>query len=350
MRRKFEQFFFGMRVFFRYLTIKNLIKIINFIFKRYLRKEAIPFSVVFAVTYDCQCKCVHCSVGDCATGNKEMTTLEIKSLIDDIDVWGPIKITFFGGEPMMRPDLVELVSYAASKGIRCAVDTNGIAVTESKIKELKSAGIGNINVSIDSADPAIHDKLRKYNGCFDAALKAVRLCVNNDVPCLVSTYASNRSVRDGDLEAIIALAKKEGVEGVKILFPILSGRWRKQEQEALSKEGRAYLKSLLDPSYVYIEDALEMVKREGKGCSAIEKNLIYISPYGDVQPCPAIPVTFGNVRSERFTVIVKRMMEHVFYKKHKYCTSCLMNEDSFRKKYFAVNEDGGVPVDVEKII
>ena len=72
--------------------------------------------------------------------------------------------------------------------------------------------------------------------------------------------------------------------------------------------------NILDPSYVYVEDALEMLKKRSQGCSAIERNLIYISPYGDIQPCPAIPISFGNVRNESMAGIIKSMDNFNFFK------------------------------------
>jgi MoaA/NifB/PqqE/SkfB family radical SAM enzyme len=349
MIRVWTQFVFGLRIFFQRLTFKNTRKILVFIFRRYICQKPVPFSVVLAITYHCQCRCVHCSVGDYAVSKDELSTQELKDVIDAIDIWGPIKITFFGGEPLLRKDIAELVAYASSKGIRTSLDTNGVNLTEPVIEKLKSSGIGNINVSIDSADPATHDRLRKYPGCFDAAVNAIRLCARFNISCLVSTYISNRSVRERDLEKVIALARQEKASGVKVLFPILSGRWRTQDNEALSAAGQDYLQSLLDPSYVYIEDALEMVKHKGKGCSAIEKNLVYISPSGDVQPCPAIPVRFGNVREEPLLEIVHKMMSHAFYNEHRSCSECLMNEPAFRQQYFATKGKEGQPLDVQDL-
>jgi len=328
-----KQLLFAKRVFFRRMTFKNIKKTIVFIYRRYIKGEDLPFSVVMAITYQCQCGCVHCSVADMGlnSGDKEMSTQDFKKLIDDIDEWGPLKITFFGGEPLLRRDLAELVAYASSKGIRPSIDSNGLAFNEPRLKELIKAGVSNINVSLDSPDSKVHDEYRKVPGCFDAAIRALRLCVKYGVPCLIGTYAKNSSRHSRDLEGIIAIAKREKVNGVKILFPILSGKWRTKDAELLDNEGRIYVRALLDPSYVYVEDAIEM---EGKKCSAIEKNLIYVSPYGDIQPCPAIPVSFGNLLNEPMLKIVKRMMSHPFYTKHSDCSRCLMNDKKFREQYF----------------
>ncbi|MBU1999316.1 MAG: radical SAM protein [Candidatus Omnitrophica bacterium] len=316
--------------------------------KRFLLRTPVPVSVVFALTYKCQCNCVHCSVGDYNKFGNTLSTKEIKETIDFIARWGPIKITFFGGEPLLRKDILDIVKYASGKGLRVSVDTNGICLDKAMVVSLKRARVSNINVSIDSVNAEIHDTLRRSPGCFGKAIEGLELCVKHNIPCLISTYASKGAIKRKDLEGIVRLGKRIGVSGVKILFPILSGKWRKAEEERLDPEEEDYIKSLIDPSFVYLEDALEMLKSSGKGCSALRRNLIYISPYGDIQPCPAIPISFGNIRSENIRKIVVRMTRHDFFRKYASCKGCLMNAKGFRVKYFLKANEAGLPLYVDK--
>lgn len=342
-----RQFFFGLRVFFRGLTVRNLAHISRFLFKRFVLGRPVPFSVVLALTYRCQCRCVHCSIGDYQAGN-ELSGERLASLIDDIATEGAVKITFFGGEPLVHPDVEALVRRATARGVRSSLDTNGLLLTRDLALRLKAAGIGNINVSLDSAVPATHDTLRKFEGCFKAAVQAIRVCRELGIPCLVSTYASKRSLADGDLANIIKLARELGASGVKILFPILSGQWRKKEEERLDECEEAALMALMDPGYVYLEDALQMTKKRGKGCSAGERNLVYISPQGDVQPCPAVPVSFGSLSKKSFGEVMAFMYGHEFFRHYGGVSGCLMNEVLFRARLFS---SGAVkyPIDISEL-
>lgn len=330
--RSFKMFVFGIRVFFNNITFNNIIQILRFSFKRYLLGKRVPVSAVFALTYRCQCSCVHCSVGDYME-KEEIDSESAKKIIFSLKKFGVLKITFFGGEPLLRKDIVELVSFASKLGLRTSIDTNGIFINDKLVSELKKAGIGNINVSIDSSDPRIHDFLRKYDGCFEKAVNAIKICVKNNIPVIISTYASKRALNSGDLEKIIDLGKKLKVKGVKILFPILSGKWRKKEEELLNDSETSRLMGLTDPAFVYIEDALEMVKSNSKGCSALRGNLIYISPTGEVQPCPAVPLSFGNVRDKNIEEILS-LMEYKFSLKYSGKSGCIMNDGEFRKDLF----------------
>lgn len=334
---------FGLKVFFKRITFKNMILIAKFVFKRYILKIKIPFSVVFALTYRCQCNCIHCSVADYERNKHELTTSQIKKIISMIKELGCIKVTFFGGEPFLRDDIIELVSYTSSLGLRVSIDTNGIGVNREIITYLKRHGISNINVSIDSADENIHDSLRGVKGCFKKAIETIKLCVENKIPVLVSTYASKRALNSGDIKRIIELAKKLNANGVKILFPILSGKWRKKEEELLTENELKILNSLIDPSYVYLEDALEMFKTFSKSCSAMNHNLIYISPSGELQPCPAIPYSFGNVLEKDLKKIYFTMLNHDFFKKYSHNKGCIMNDINFRTDLFS-NNNSNYPI------
>lgn len=343
-----KQFIFGVRVFFNKCSFKTYLKMVKFIYKRYILGRPIPFAVILSLTYKCQCNCIHCFVSDYDRNEEDLTTEEIISILNFIDSWGSLKITFFGGEPLLREDLIQLVGHASKKGIRISIDTNGILLDEAMLIELKNARVANINISLDSADEEIHDDLRQKKGCFRSAVNALELCVKHSVPCLISTYASRRAIKEKSPENLIRLGKQIGARGVKILFPILSGKWRDCESERLNREEEEYVKNILDRSYVYIEDALEMINKKWKGCSAIDRNIIYISPYGDIQPCAAIPVTFGNIRDEGIDNIVKRMEGHSFFKKFKSCKTCLMNDNTFRHIYYLNKITSALPIDVQE--
>ena len=81
---------FGASVFFLRLTPGNAVNISRFVWRRYVLDQPVPVSVVIAVTDDCQCNCVHCSVGDYARRADPLTTEEVKATLDYVQKWGPI--------------------------------------------------------------------------------------------------------------------------------------------------------------------------------------------------------------------------------------------------------------------
>jgi MoaA/NifB/PqqE/SkfB family radical SAM enzyme len=74
-----------------------------------------------------------------------------------------------------------------------------------------------------------------------------------------------------------------------------------------------------------------MARNSSESCSGLDKNFFYISPFGDIQLCPAIPVSFGNIRAEGLDSILNRMWSHEISKTK--CRGCIMNDEGFRKKF-----------------
>lgn len=103
-------------------------------------------------TNRCNLKCSHCyqDAGDAKTA--ELTTEEGKKLIDEIARAGFKSMIFSGGEPLMRPDIFELVAYAASKGLRPVFCTNGMMITKEVAQKLKDCGAMAMGISLDSLD------------------------------------------------------------------------------------------------------------------------------------------------------------------------------------------------------
>ncbi|MFD4904605.1 cytosylglucuronate decarboxylase [Kitasatospora purpeofusca] len=83
-------------------------------------------------------------------------------------------VRFTGGEPLMHPDVVELVRAGAGAGMRMSLITNG-SMLPKLVKDLAAAGLAQVIVSLDGATAATHDTYRRSPGMFDAGLRGLRL-------------------------------------------------------------------------------------------------------------------------------------------------------------------------------
>ena len=93
--------------------------------KEVKRSEEKPLAAMFAVTYRCQCSCKHCgSAHLLRKDQKEVTTKEAKDIIHQIAGVGAESITFFGGEPLLRKDLPELIKCCSESAMGSRVETN----------------------------------------------------------------------------------------------------------------------------------------------------------------------------------------------------------------------------------
>ena len=280
------------------------------------------------LTYRCQLNCVHCGVyGQRDDSRSELSREEVFDLIDQSYSLGIYFIIFSGGEPLMRDEISDYVKHSVNRGIMAAVSTNGLLLSKGVILELKKSGISFINLSIDSADPAMHDKLRGLNGCFLKASQAITDCVKVGIPVLVSTYATKENIASRELEKIISFSRCIGASGVRVLLAARAGKWSNCLDLSLSEAEKEYLGSLLDPCYVYFEGVCNKFTE----CNAALKKLLYVSAYGDVQPCSFVPINFGNIRNDTLAGIWLRMSKNDFYSSLNAC-ECITRSKVFYDK------------------
>jgi MoaA/NifB/PqqE/SkfB family radical SAM enzyme len=293
-----------------------------YIFGKRSHGHKAEFTVMLGVTYSCQFNCAHCGVkGYEKNGCREFSTEELVETINNL----PPKtkfIVFTGGEPLLQKDLPKLISVAKNKKLGTFLNTNGYLLTKEITKNLKQAGLDAIEISIDNANPQIHDSLRKHQNAFENALSGIKNCLLEKIPCSINTYATKENIKNGELEKIILLGKELGVNFVKILSPILSGKWLKNDELKLNENERKRLKKILRFDFAFLED---------DDCYSVRKKMIYISPYGDIQPCCYIPIIFGNLKESSIEEIVKKMWDHPMYRMK--TKECIMNNEEFRKKY-----------------
>ena len=336
--------------YFKNLIINSSIKQYN----KYVRKLRSANQPLFdrvlmiALTYQCQCKCIHCGSASYKQDKKnELASNEIFWLIDQTKRLGAKGIYFFGGEPLIIPELSNYIRYAKQNGLLVKLDTNGLLLNEEIVRNLKACGIDLIGVSIDSPEETVHDKLRGINGIFQKAINGIKHCRNYGINCFISTYATKENLKNGDLEKTINLAKNLGVK-TRILSSICCGKWINRDDLILSVEEIELLKCLLEKGTVYWEIEESDKKNMSFSCATFEENFFYVSAYGDVQPCCYLPVTFGNIRKEPLENIVRKMWNSKKFIFHEKFKDCPVNNRYFRERCNSLIElKGDYPIRFE---
>jgi len=287
--------------------------------------------IAVSITYECQFQCLHCCMSLFEKNRKkELSVGEIKKMIDQLG--NEVDIVYLvGGEPLVRKnDVLEIINYSASKGLATSMDTNAFSLDYKTAKQLKDAKLNSINISLDSSIPEEHDRLRRHKGSYNAVIQAMENCRKAGLPFLISTYVTKERLKNRELIEIIKLAKEKGASGVRILEPKMAGKWLENSKIVLDDKDRELFSELLEPGFVFHE-----YKENLSGhslCYSGLKGYIYISPYGDVQPCPLVPVSFGNIRQKDVRKLIKRMWEDKMFTKFSK-EECRINSPEFRKKY-----------------
>jgi MoaA/NifB/PqqE/SkfB family radical SAM enzyme len=250
----------------------------------------VPNLITIGLTYRCQCNCVHCSANvPNRIERPELETRQVKEIIDQAKRLGIIRVTFFGGEPVLRDDICDLVRYAHDAGMITRINTNGWLLNRELVSNLKAAGLTMCDVSIDDPDPQMHDSLRGRPGLYAKAVDGIQILKEFKIPCEIVTYASKRIVPLG-LEDIISMGKRLKVFAVSIVFPMATGCWHESFEELLTEEEKEEVRKFGDFHLVHVE----MPSHSSK-CNVAKKAGIYVSPEGNVTPCPFVPYVIGNM-------------------------------------------------------
>lgn len=287
-----------------------------------------PRQLWIGVTYRCQCSCVHCGLGLSDADDSELSNAEIADLLAKARRSGIMEVVFFGGEPLLRPDLMEMIKISHKMGFLTSIFTNGLLLEESKVAELKKSGLVRCNVSLDSAFPAKHDKLRGVPGCFDRAVEGIGYLRTAGIKVGIWTYVSRQDADDGlgDLRNLIRSTKELGAQMLMVLFSIASGKWADHEEHILTLDQREQVRELASDPIVRLE-----FPSEQHSCLA-GSYFFYVSPHGDVSPCPTLAFSMGNIRDERFDQIFKRILEsQASFAEVR--GSCAAQSRDFRKRY-----------------
>lgn len=138
-----------------------------------------PSQVALDITNKCNLRCLHCynESGENIQSENELTDDEVMALIDDLCKIKIFNLCFCGGEPLLRKDLIiRAVKKLKENNIpNVAIVTNGLLLTKDIAKEFKDVGLTRVQISLDGASCASHDRLRNKRGAFDSAIKAIEI-------------------------------------------------------------------------------------------------------------------------------------------------------------------------------
>lgn len=189
--------------------------------------------VVWNVTRACNLNCVHCYAGAGAglPKGEELSHEDGLRLIDELAGFGVPVILFSGGEPLMRPDLVDLARYAVQKGLRAVISTNGTMITRKKAQELKGIGLSYVGVSLDGLEE-VNDRFRGKKGAFADAMAGIRNCMEAGLKVGLR-FTINRH-NASEIPKIFDLMESEKIPRVCFYHLVYAGRGSAMMDQDLS--------------------------------------------------------------------------------------------------------------------
>lgn len=278
----------------------------------------IPHVVAWNITRRCNLACAHCyiSAGSWHSAESELSTEDCLRIVDEILAANPSPMLILsGGEPLVRDDLEAIAARASAGGATVVVGTNGIGLTDERIVSLKAAGIQGVAVSVDSLNPAYHDRFRHGVGALEQTLAAIDRLARHKLDFIIQTTVTrgNRT----ELAALVDWAADKGAVSFNLYFLVETGRGEgmkgmsPEENDSVLAElllleakyrGRMMVRSKCQPQIM-------RHAYEGSGDSPLLKyetrcpcgvHYCRITPEGKVTPCPYMPAVAGDLMQSTF--------------------------------------------------
>ena len=284
--------------------------------------------IFWELTAGCNLKCIHCRAqAQAGRSPDELTTEEAMGFIDSLVGFANPILVLTGGEPLFRPDVHDIASYATKKGFRVALATNGTMVTKEVAGRIVQSGIKRVSMSLDGATQNTHDSFRGIKGSYDLTLRGFMNLKELGMSLQINTTVTNHN--KNEIPEILDLCIKLGADAFHLflLVPVGCGL-EIEEREQLSpreyedilnwlyrksKEVNIHIKATCAPHYFRImrQNSIDTAgqinptptiagKYHGmseltRGCLA-GTGVCFLSHKGEIFPCGYLPILAGNIR------------------------------------------------------
>jgi radical SAM protein with 4Fe4S-binding SPASM domain len=281
-----------------------------------------PFLVALNLTRRCNLRCAHCYL-DAGTrldgGADELDTAEVKRTIDQIAALSEeTMVVLTGGEPMLRPDILELSRHAAELGLMVVIGTNGLMLDDKRVAALMDAGARAVGISLDSLDPAYHDNFRGLPGAWEKTLAGIDACRRAGLMFQIHFSVTDDNAHQFD--GMIDFARSVGAAVLNVFFLVCTGRGERftnvstevyervlrRVTEAAAEEDSLLVRARCAPHFkrmaMELDSSLPVTAAHGYeagGCLAGTR-YCRVTPEGEVTPCPYMELSVGSLRENGF--------------------------------------------------
>ena len=278
------------------------------------------YSISWNLTKRCNLNCDHCYLDAEFRGGirtDELNTEQCFSVVDQIAEVNPNAFLILtGGEPLLRPDIYDIIRYAADKKFMVVLGTNGTMINHENARKIKEAGAHGVGISIDSMVAEKHDKFRGVQGAWGNSTTAFDILNEVGVDFLIQMSVSDMNYKE--IPDVVAFAEEKGAIAFNLYFLICTGRGQgntdisneayEQAMKLLYDQqvkyaGRLMINSKCAPQYkrvVYENDPDSVYQRTYSGGCPAATHYSRITPEGNLTPCPFIEESVGNLKTDSF--------------------------------------------------
>jgi len=196
-------------------------------------------NLFFELTEMCNEHCIHCG-SNCDSNRKseELTAEQFKKILDDVkadfDI-SKLMLAVTGGEPLVRKDFFEIMSYACKLGYRWGMTSNATLINEEVAWKLADCGMRTISVSIDGL-PETHDRLRGRKGAFEAAMNGINALISTNKFRHIQVTTVINHENFNELDALFSYFDGVDIDSWRIINIEPIGRAKEHPELFLTKE------------------------------------------------------------------------------------------------------------------
>ena len=265
-----------------------------------------PVNVTWEITQRCNLRCVHCLSDSGSAVENELSTRECRDLVDQWTALKVFQVNVGGGEPFVREDFVDLLSYAHEKGLVTCVSTNGMLINKALAVHLSKLKMLYLQVSLDGATAEVNDMIRG-KGTYKKIMDAMGCLASQRVPFSINTVLTRLNFFQ--LDDLRKLAKAyEADLRVSRFRPSGRGKESKSWLGPDKNQLEIFTDWLNEHGLVRTGDSFfcltsENRRRNGLNMCGAAKMTCCISPIGQVYPCAFLqegPFLAGNIRERAF--------------------------------------------------
>ncbi|MCC3359233.1 pyrroloquinoline quinone biosynthesis protein PqqE [Bacillus sp. REN16] len=318
-----------------------------------------PFSLLAELTHRCPLHCPYCSNPiEMTLKEMELSTGDWLRVLSEAADLGVVEVHFSGGEPLLWPDLDELIEHASSLEMYTNLITSGIGLTEEKALRLKEAGLANVQISFQAGEAELSDRIGGFKA-FEKKRKAVEAVKRTGMHLSLNVVLHRLNI--DTLDEIITFAHEMGAERLELANTqfynwallnrerLMPSKEKIERASEIYESARARFGKEMEIIWV-IPDYYESTPKPcmgGWGAIALT-----VAPNGDVLPCP----TAGMIEGISFENVRQRALNDIWYESNSFnrfrgdewlpetCRSCdMLHQDGggCRCQAFALTGDAG---------
>jgi len=249
--------------------------------------------IQWELTNQCNLRCIHCYNESCETNDtQELSTDEVKKIIDQADEIGVWQFDLTGGEIFMRSDIMEILKYLHEKHFAVRIATNGTLIDDEIIVQLEQLKIRAYTTSLDGGSSKTNDFFRGANGAFKKTYENLLKVKNSSIP-IRRVNVTATTLNEHEMDAIHSMYTSQGIKYV-VDNIVPSGRgedavkYNVSNDDLIQYKLRSYMEGNEDNYRLALVNSIGQKHQSGVTSCGVFRNRIFIMASGEYTFCPTL--------------------------------------------------------------